>query len=203
MNRLGEFWRERGTLRKALIVVVAAVVAFSIIGAVTSRSDDDTTGTPATTATEAGVAGGEKRTVPDVAPTYLQDALARLRHAGFKASISSVPPITRAGPGVNGYGVRSQSPRAGSRAPLGSSVRLRLDITQNLGDLFMDRQVRVTVPRLVGLEMNYALRRAIVSGLLVTVAPLDHEVERLVVTEQSEPPGSVVGRYTEITLSLG
>jgi hypothetical protein len=88
---LGEFWRERGTLGKALIVVVAAVVAFSIIGAVTSRSDDDTTGTPATTATEAGVAGGEKRTVPDVAHTYLEDAPARLRHEGFKAPISSVP----------------------------------------------------------------------------------------------------------------
>jgi hypothetical protein len=52
MNRLGEFWRERGTLGKALIVVVAAVVAFTIIGAVTSSSDDDTTGTPATTSTE-------------------------------------------------------------------------------------------------------------------------------------------------------
>jgi beta-lactam-binding protein with PASTA domain len=200
MHRLGEFWRERGTLGKALIVVVATVVAFSIIGAVTSGSDEDT---PATTAAEAGVAGGERRTVPDAESMYIDDALARLQHEGFKASITSVPPITRAGPGVNGYAVASQSPHAGSRAPMGSAVRLRLVISINAGGLMARQGARVTVPKLVGREMNYALNRAAGSGLLVTVAPLDHEVERLVVTEQSEPPGSVVDRLTEITLSLG
>jgi hypothetical protein len=87
---------------------------------------------------------------------------------------------------------------------LGSSVLLRLGITQYVGGSMLGRQrARVTVPKLVGLPINWAISRAYGSGLLVTVAPLDHEVERLVVTEQSEPPGSVVDRGTEITLSLG
>ena len=61
MNRLGEFWREP-TLGKALTIVVAAVVGFSIIGAITSGSDDDTMGTRATPATEAEVAAGDPMT---------------------------------------------------------------------------------------------------------------------------------------------
>ena len=59
MSRLGDFWRGQARLGKVLTVVVILVAAFLIIGAITSGSDDDTTGTPATTATEAEVAGGD------------------------------------------------------------------------------------------------------------------------------------------------
>ena len=40
MNRLTEFWRQRGTLGKVLVVVVATLVAFAIIGAFTSGPDE-------------------------------------------------------------------------------------------------------------------------------------------------------------------
>ena len=47
-----EFWRQRGTLGKVVIVVVAAVVVFSIIGAFTSGSDDGGNGNTVATETE-------------------------------------------------------------------------------------------------------------------------------------------------------
>ena len=62
MNQLGEFWRQRGTLGKVVIVVVAAVVVFSIIGAFTSGSDDGGNGNTVATETETETSETETET---------------------------------------------------------------------------------------------------------------------------------------------
>ena len=147
-------------------------------------------------------AEAETRTVPDVSPMYVHDSEPRLQRAGFKASISSVPPITRADGNVNGYVVVDQSPQAGSRAPVGSTVRLTVAMSINAGSGGLGAEGRITVPKLVGRDVNRAIWVATTHGLFVNVAPVDHEVERLVVTRQSEPPGSMVDAGSEITRAL-
>jgi beta-lactam-binding protein with PASTA domain len=144
-----------------------------------------------------------ERAVPEVVPMYVQDGVERLEQAGFAVSISSVPTIERADLATNGYAVATQDPKGGSRAPEGSTVRLTVMPSVNGGRGGLGKDGRVSVPTLIGLDINRALGVAGAGGLLVTVAPLDHEVERLVVTGQSEPPGSIVDAGMEIVLRVG
>jgi beta-lactam-binding protein with PASTA domain len=139
--------------------------------------------------------------VPEVVPLYVQDAVAKLERAGLRASILSAPEITEASLGINGYAVATQDPQPGVLVSRGSAVRLTLNPSVNGGPGGVGPAGHV--PDLVGLDVNRALGLAGAQGLLVTVRPLDHEVERLVVTEQSLPPGEDVDRGSVITLALG
>jgi len=139
--------------------------------------------------------------VPRVKPMYVQQAERALRKARLRVVIASVPKVTDADAGVNGYAIRSQAPAAGTRVPAGTPVVLRLAISFNGGPGGVGKLG--VVPDLVGLPINRALSAATAAGLHVTVAPVTHHLSSDAVTKQSVTPGARVDADEAITLHLG
>jgi hypothetical protein len=74
-------------------------------------------------------------TVPDVTGTYPSDAERRLGAAGLVSNYPSVPILSGAGCGSNGYAVAGQDPSAGATTGRGSIVRLTLVGSANGGGI--------------------------------------------------------------------
>jgi beta-lactam-binding protein with PASTA domain len=132
---------------------------------------------------------------------YVRQAERALRKAGLRVVIASVPKVTDADAGVNGYAIRSQAPAAGTRVPTGSLFVLQLAISFNGGPGGVGRLG--VVPNLVGLPINRALAAATAVGLHVTVLRVAHRLSSDGVTGQSLTPGARVDMNDAITLHLG
>jgi beta-lactam-binding protein with PASTA domain len=143
-----------------------------------------------------------RTTVPDVTPNYAPEAIAKLHEVGLEAEIQLIPPISKADLGVNGHGVARQVPAAGTRVAHGSSVRLTVQISENLGPGGLGTPTTTGVPNLIGLDINRAILLARQAGLRATVIPPERTLDDLVVKSQSLRPGAHVEQGTEIDLIL-
>jgi beta-lactam-binding protein with PASTA domain len=139
--------------------------------------------------------------MPNVEPGYVQDAERAIRAAGLRFVILSVPRISDADAGTNGYVVDGQTPAAGLRIPVGTRVVLMLGVSVNGGPGGVGRPG--LVPELIGMPVNRAISVATSVGLHVTVPAVQHHVPSDAVTSQSLPAGSLVFPDAIITLTLG
>jgi PASTA domain len=139
-------------------------------------------------------------TVPQVVPGYVAPAIASMHADGLRTVIPSVPPIHAADASTNGYGVAGQLPAAGARVPRGTFVVLRVAVSVNGGPGGLGPPG--TVPHLTGLDVSRAMSLATSNGLSVTVRPPGHPVAALVVTGQSIPAGTPVGRGDVVVLTI-
>jgi len=188
---------KRGTClqRAALGVLGVAVLAVAGDGC---RSHGGSAALPTSPATT-----GSTVVVPTVVPRYAPSSIRRLEAAGLHVRMVDVPGIDKADGSVNGYAVKSQSPRGGEVIPVGSTVTLTVRVTHNAGPGGIGEAQPAKVPSLVGLDPNTAISRATEAGLYVTIKPLPGPTDRLVVAEQDIPAGSSVHHGRVIVLTLG
>lgn len=155
-----------------------------------------------------GDVGGAKPTVrvPRLSG-YLDDAMQRLQAAQLDAVVESLPPIRRGSWNQNGYVVTGQTPAPGVRVRAGSSVRLRLGVSLNMGGPWSAPPAMTTVPQVSGWSLNtaYQVVSAPMRDLLVTVRDGDHDSRRpfirgILVADTLPHAGTRVRSGTEVVL---
>jgi beta-lactam-binding protein with PASTA domain len=139
--------------------------------------------------------------VPDARLKSPVEATALVEGAGLKAWFPTVPAISGADTGMNGYSIQSQDPAPGTQVDTNSTITLTLIRSGNGGGIAPTVQARVTVPDVRGLDPNSAVRSLTTLGLIVDIPPTDGRAT-LKVTSQSLTPGSSVTQGTHITINL-
>jgi PASTA domain len=141
-----------------------------------------------------------KVVVPHVVAKELDVSIRKLRAARLRPVGTSLPQIWRGALDVNGYGAVSQRPRAGSLVPVGAPVLIRISVSVNGGPGGIAQHGSVTVPDVVGLNIQKAIRKVLLAGFTVTVPAVDHRLTEFAVRRQGLKPGRTVTAGTVITL---
>lgn len=136
-----------------------------------------------------------------VANQYPSDATAALCAAGLRPVFVSAPAIRGAGPGVNGYAVKSVHPGFGIQVKPGSAVAVRL--VESVNGLVHDGHgPSAVLPNVTGLDVNKALSEITGLGLQanITVAT---PTGALQVTSQEPASGTTVPGGSAVELHIG
>jgi beta-lactam-binding protein with PASTA domain len=143
--------------------------------------------------------GPNTKPVPDVIGLQEDEAVAKLRAAGFEARIFDVPASNPAGT------VIAQEPPPGERAPPDSRVRINVSTGEQTGETTerpgtATGSTRVAVPNVVGLAQTPALRRLRSAGLKGVVAYRTSDQPRGRVVEQRPAAAARVNRNAQVRL---
>jgi beta-lactam-binding protein with PASTA domain len=154
--------------------------------------------------------GPQRVSVPNIVGRRRDDAIARLRSAGFHAAVFSVP-STR----PRGF-VVAQNPQAASKAPKGSRVRINVSqgapaaTTTTTGATTGGATTTTTaatakVPRVVGLSQTAAQRRLSAAGFRVRTAYVASSKPSGMVVAQRPAPRTTLrrGGVVRINVSVG
>jgi beta-lactam-binding protein with PASTA domain len=155
--------------------------------------------------------GPQRVSVPNVVGRRRDDAIARLRSAGFHAAVFSVPSTQ-----PRGF-VVAQNPQAASKAPKGSRVRINVSqgapaaTTTTTGATTGGTTPTTTaaatakVPRVIGLSQTAAQRRLHAAGFRVRTAYVASSQTAGSVVAQRPAPGTSLRRdaVVQINVSVG
>ena len=157
--------------------------------------------------------GPQRVAVPNVVGRRRDDAIARLRSAGFHAAVFSVPSTS-----PRGF-VVAQNPKASSKAPKGSRVRINVSqgapaatttTSTTTGGTASTTTGATTaasakVPRVVGLSQTAAQRRLHAAGFRVRTAYVASSESSGTVVAQHPTPGTTLrrGAAVRINVSIG
>jgi beta-lactam-binding protein with PASTA domain len=136
--------------------------------------------------------GPQRVSVPNVVGRTRDDAIARLRSAGFHAAVFSVPSTSPR------RFVVAQNPQAASKAPKGSRVRINVSqgapaaTTTTGATTTTTTAASAKVPRVVGLSQTAAQRRLHAAGFRVRTAYV----------ASSKPVGTVVAQQPASGMTL-
>jgi beta-lactam-binding protein with PASTA domain len=155
--------------------------------------------------------GPQRVAVPNVVGRRRDDAIARLRSAGFHAAVFSVPSRS-----PRGF-VVAQNPQASSKAPKGSRVRINVSqgapaattttstTTGGATTTGTTTAASTKVPRVVGLSQAAALRKLHAAGLRVRTAYVASSKPSGTVVAQRPAPGTTLrrGAAVRVNVSIG
>jgi beta-lactam-binding protein with PASTA domain len=154
--------------------------------------------------------GPQRVAVPNVVGRRRDDAIARLRSAGFHAAVFSVPSSS-----PRGF-VVAQSPQASSKAPKGSRVRINVSQGAPAATTSTPATTGGTtptpttagsakVPRVVGLSQSAAQRKLHAAGFRVRTAYVASSKPSGTVVAQRPAPGTSLrrGAAVRINVSVG
>jgi beta-lactam-binding protein with PASTA domain len=155
--------------------------------------------------------GPQRVAVPNVVGRRRDDAIARLRSAGFHAAVFSVPSSS-----PRGF-VVAQNPQASSKAPKGSRVRINVSqgapaattttATTTTGGTTPTTTTTASakVPRVVGLSQTGAQRKLHAAGFRVRTAYVASPKPSGTVVAQRPAPGTSLrrGAAVRINVSVG
>lgn len=155
--------------------------------------------------------GPQRVAVPNVVGRRRDDAIARLRSAGFHAAVFSVPSSS-----PRGF-VVAQNPQASAKAPKGSRVRINVSqgapaATTTTGTTTTGGTTPTTtttasakVPRVVGLSQSAAQRKLHAAGFRVRTAYVSSSKPSGTVVAQRPAPGTTLrrGAAVRINVSVG
>ena len=142
--------------------------------------------------------GPQRVRVPNVVGRSRADAVARLKDAGLVAAVFSVP--SKAPRGF----VVAQNPKAGTKAPKRSRVRLNVSKgTATAGSTTTNAEAKV--PRVVGQPQSAAVERLRAAGFRVRTAYVPSTKPQGTVVAQSPAPGTILreGSRVQINVSNG
>jgi beta-lactam-binding protein with PASTA domain len=152
--------------------------------------------------------GPQRVAVPNVVGRRRDDAIARLRSAGFHAAVFSVPSSS-----PRGF-VVAQNPQANAKAPKGS--RVRINVSQGApaattttattgGTPTTTTTASAKVPRVVGLSQSAAQRKLHAAGFRVRTAYVASSKPSGTVVAQRPAPGTSLrrGAAVRINVSVG
>ena len=153
--------------------------------------------------------GPQRVSVPNVVGRRRDDAIARLRSAGFHAAVFSVPSTQ-----PRGF-VVAQNPQSASKAAKGSRVRINVSqgapaATTTTGATTGGTRTSTTaatakVPRVIGLSQTAAQRRLHAAGFRVRTAYVASSKTAGTVVAQRPAPGTTLrrGGVVRINVSVG
>ena len=152
--------------------------------------------------------GPQRVSVPNVVGRRRDDAIARLRSAGFHAAVFSVPSTS-----PRGF-VVAQNPQSSAKAPKGSRVRINVSQgapattttgTTPTGTATTTTAATAKVPRVAGLSQTAAQRRLRAAGFRVRTAYVASSKPSGTVVAQRPAPGTTLrrGAVVRINVSLG
>lgn len=153
--------------------------------------------------------GPQRVAVPNVVGRRRDDAISRLRSAGFHAAVFSVPSSSPRG------SVVAQSPQGSSKAPKGSRVRINLSQGAPAATTPTTRggttpttttaAASAKVPSVVGLSQTAAQRRLHAAGFRVRTAYVSSSKPSGTVVAQRPAPGTTLrrGGAVRINVSVG
>jgi len=152
--------------------------------------------------------GPQRVAVPNVVGRRRDDAIARLRSAGFHAAVFSVPSSS-----PHGF-VVAQSPQAGAKAPKSSRVRINVSqgappaaTTTTTGGATSSTPTTTTtasakVPRVVGLSQTAAQRKLHAAGFRVQTAYVASSKPAGRVVAQHPTPGTTLRRRAAVRINV-
>jgi beta-lactam-binding protein with PASTA domain len=146
--------------------------------------------------------GPQRVSVPNVVGRRRDDAIARLRSAGFHAAVFSVPSTS-----PRGF-VVAQNPQSTSKAAKGSRVRINVSQGAPVATTTTGATTTTTtaasakVPRVVGLSQTAAQRRLHVAGFRVRTAYVASSKPSGTVVAQRPAPGTTVRRGAAVRISV-
>jgi beta-lactam-binding protein with PASTA domain len=138
---------------------------------------------------------------PTATGLYPDQAVTAVEAAGLRVRFRAVPALEEANANTNGYSVTAQEPAAGTQLAPGDTVTLTLTPSVNAGDEPVTPAAGVTVPSVVGLDPNAAVRRLTRLGLVVDI-PATGPRTVLEVTAQAPSPGTRTTQGSHVRLSL-
>jgi len=143
--------------------------------------------------------------VPNVVGRSRDDAIARLRSAGFHAAVFSVPSSS-----PRGF-VVAQNPQANAKAPKGSRVRINVSqgapaatTTTTTGGTTPTTTTTASakVPRVVGLTQSAAQRKLHAAGFRVRTAYVTSSKPAGTVVAQRPAPGTTLRRNAAVRINV-
>jgi hypothetical protein len=187
-------WRHPGVRAWQLLAAVSLLVIGALLAAYFLTRPQHSTATPAVTGPTASTAPVPLAQVPDVVTEEQESALAKLRAAGFKPRVKTVP-----APGTAGV-VIQESPSAGTKARKGSAIMLRVSasVTKTTP---LPKGVLV-VPSVVGLGKTVALNNLTATGLAARISYVASSAAPGRVIAQSPGGGVTVKRGTKVILAI-
>lgn len=150
-------------------------------------------------------------TVPDVVGLREQQAVTRLRAAGYEAGLVTESILTQAQveAGFEGGEVLAQSPKGGWRAVKGTKVDMRVAggggqavAAETPADMSLEATTYVIVPDLTGRQEEQALERLDDIGLDGASSSVTAVVRKGEVVEQSPKPGKRVKRGSLVRMRV-
>jgi hypothetical protein len=138
---------------------------------------------------------------PTAIGLYPDQAVTAVEAAGLRVVFRAVPALEGADANTNGYSVTAQAPAAGTQLAPGDTVTLTLTPSVNAGDNLITPADGVTVPSVIGLDPNGAVRLLTRLGLVVDI-PATGPRTTLVVTGQTPSPGIRTTQGSHVRLSL-
>jgi medium-chain acyl-CoA synthetase len=185
-------WRHPGVRTWQLLAILSLLVIGALLAAYFLTRPRHSTATP--TVTVATPPAAVLAQVPDVVTQEQESALAKLRAAGFKSRVKTVP-----APGTSGV-VLQESPAAGTRVRKGSAITLRVSVSKTK-TAPLPKAV-VIVPSVVGLEKTVALNNLAAAGLAARISYVASPAAPGRVVAQSPGGGVTVKRGTKVVLAV-
>jgi len=177
---------------------VLAAVSLLVIGALLAvyfvTRPRHSAATPTVTVPTAPAAPLPQVRVPDVVTQEQKTALAKLRAAGFKSRVKTVP-----APGTAGV-VIQETPAAGTKVRKGSAITLR--VSESKTKIAPLPKEVVIVPSVVGLGKTVALRNLTAAGLATRISYVASPTASGQVLAQSPGGGVTVKRGTKVVLAI-
>ena len=185
-------WRRPGVRVWQLLAAVSLLVVGALLAAYLLARPRHSTATPTEPVPTAPAAPLAR--VPDVVTQGQVSALAKLRAAGFKSRVRTVP-----APGTTGV-VIQETPAAGTKVRKGSAITLRVSASKTTTTPLP--KAVVVVPSVVGLAKIVALNNLTATGLAARISYAASPAAPGRVLAQSPGGGATVKRGTKVVLAV-